>query len=130
MYSRHIVNVSELKGKTLVRIENSEDNELYFYTADGDTYKMYHEQDCCEDVHLEEIIGDLGDLVGEPILMAEEVTNCNRNDDCDWSETWTFYKLATVKGYVTLRWHGTSNGFYSEAIDFVMLPREESSDND
>ncbi|GLI90491.1 DUF7448 domain-containing protein [Bacillus subtilis] len=130
MYGRHIVNVSELKGKTLVRIENSEDNELYFYTADGDTYKMYHEQDCCEDVHLEEIIGDLGDLVGEPILMAEEVTNCNRNDDCDWSETWTFYKLATVKGYVTLRWHGTSNGFYSEAIDFVMLPREESSDND
>lgn len=125
MYNRHFVNISELKGKWLTEIKDSGDNELYFYTSEGNVYKMYHEQDCCEEVHLEEIIGDLGDLIGSPILMAEEVTNSNRNDDCDWSETWTFYKLATVKGYVTLRWYGSSNGFYSESVDIVMLRREE-----
>lgn len=128
MCESYVVNIEELKGKWLTEIKDSGDNELYFYTSEGDVYKMYHEQDCCEEVRLEEIIGDLGDLIGSPILMSEEVkeiVNLNRDNDRDWSETWTFYKLATVKGYVTLRWYGSSNGFYSEAVDFVMLRREE-----
>ncbi|QZA70301.1 hypothetical protein 278BB001_150 [Bacillus phage 278BB001] len=107
--------VEELKGKVLTKIEDPGYSELYFYTADGDKYKMHHVQDCCESVILEDIIGDLDDLIGEPILMAEEATEYGNGYD---SETWTFYKFATVKGYVTLRWYGTSNGYYSESVDF------------
>lgn len=114
------VGIEELKGKVLAEVRNTGYDELYFYTVDGDSYQMYHEQDCCEHVELEDIIGDLDDLIGEPILMAEEVIGEDPTHvyEGEASETWTFYKLATIKGYVTLRWYGTSNGYYSESVSF------------
>jgi len=119
--------MKRLLGKTLNKIDvlqrNSSDrweagDYIVFATDDGKVYKMYHEQDCCEYVHIEDIVGDVQDLVGSPITMTDEVINKTRDDD-DESTTWTFYKLATVKGYVTIRWHGSSNGYYSESVDFI-----------
>lgn len=80
---------------------------------------MFHGQDCCEEVWLEDIIGDLDDLVGSPILKAEKRTDENLPpvENSDFSYTWTFYEFATIKGSVTLRWFGTSNGYYSEDVD-------------
>lgn len=115
-------NVSDLIGKTITSIENNNNDELIFHTADGLTYKMYHDQDCCESVSIEDICGELDNLIGSPIVMAEESTsNENPKDSYDESFTWTFYKFATVKGYVTIRWYGESNGYYSEGVDFVLL---------
>jgi hypothetical protein len=111
-------NVSVLLNKILTKIENLENQELLFHTTDGDVYRMYHDQDCCEHVYIEDIVGNLDDLVGLPILMAEEVT---QSGETEWgSYTWTFYKFATNKGYVTIRWLGESNGYYSESVDFEL----------
>lgn len=118
---------SDLLGKTLSFAEyTKEDEQIIFQATTGETYLMFHEQDCCESVGIEDIIGDLDDLIGSPILMAEEASSVNEDPEGitkqrevgDDSFTWTFYKLATLKGYVTLRWYGTSNGYYSESVDF------------
>jgi hypothetical protein len=111
------MNVSELVGKVIVDISQVYNDELTFKTSDGKTYRMFHDQDCCETVYIEDIVGNLADLLNSPVLMAEEVSE----DDENASEvgTWTFYKFATIKGYVTIRWYGSSNGYYSTSVDFV-----------
>jgi len=115
--------LSVLLGKTLVSVtKDDEDNTIIFRVSEDEAYIMYHSQDCCEHVYIESIVGDLEDLVGEPILVAEESGDDNHEDAEEYeSYTWTFYKLATRKGYVDIRWFGSSNGYYSESVDFSRI---------
>ena len=89
-------------------------------TIDNRHFTLNHEQDCCEDVYLTDICGDLNDICNSPLLQAEEIIQENgpNSDDRVESETWTFYKFATIKGRVTFRWYGESNGYYSETVSF------------
>lgn len=97
---------------------------LYFEQEDGEHFVLTHIQDCCEDVEIESIDGDLDDLVGVPLLMAEEIIKVGGEPTLE-SNTWTFYKFATVKGYVTVRFLGWSNGYYSERVDWFYLSEDE-----
>lgn len=110
--------LSDIIGKTMTSVVNNDD-EIIFSANDGSIYKMHHLQDCCESVYVEDVAGDLSDLVGSPILQAEEVSSGDEPAPAHAdSYTWTFYKLATIKGSVTIRWLGESNGYYSESVQF------------
>ena len=119
-YPRMQADFSELLGKTIIHIHKTEDT-LLFFCADGTKYIQFHYQECCESVTLEDICGELGDLLASPILQAEEEGQEFSVGAHENSSTWTFYKLATIKGSVTLRWYGTSNGYYSENVDFAQI---------
>ena len=124
--------MARMLGKTFVQVTGAVGNfDLLFETANGERFMFSHQQDCCERVDINDIVGDLEDLVGEPLLLAEEVqgeTPVDFNEREYESVTWTFYKFATRKGYVDVRWLGESNGYYSESVDLfvegVLVPGE------
>lgn len=114
---------SDLVGHTLKSVTGAVgDYEIVFELESGEKYCLYHSQDCCESVEVEDICGDFADLLGSPILMAEESTSGDNppgvTKEYQVSFTWTFYRLSTFKGTVVIRWYGESNGYYSESVDW------------
>jgi hypothetical protein len=118
------LNVSTMAGLILTSIRKNAE-EIEFKTACGQTFFMWHSQDCCEYVYIESVVGDLQDLVGNPLLLASEEVNKGETESEYDSQTWTFYKFATIKGYVDIRWYGNSNGYYSERVDFGKVEHRE-----
>ena len=110
--------IEDMRGKVFTSV-TQDGSEMVFENA-TERFVFFHSQDCCEHVEINDICGDLQDLVGEPLLIAEEVsgeTPADFEDEYTESYTFTFYKFATRKGYVDVRWLGESNGYYSESVD-------------
>lgn len=124
-YDDYDAKVEDLKGTTIRAIIGMEkgSDEVRFELTDDRVLCMSHFQDCCESVHLDDVVGDPMDLIDSPVLVAEDVTSSSdippRNEDDYYTDscTWTFYRFQTIKGGVTLRWLGQSNGYYSESVD-------------
>ncbi len=108
-----------LRQHFIGRVFTSVTPDMVFTRDDGVTFRFEHEQDCCESVWLESVVGDLADLVGEPLTMAEVSTQ--DRPEAPESGTWTFYKFATRKGFVDVRWCGESNGYYSESVNLFVF---------
>lgn len=116
--------INELVGKIISSIIGAEQgsDRILISLSTGEEYEMCHDQNCCETVSIEDINGDIDNLLNSLVTMAEEVSS-EENPPGTYkgfqdSFTWTFYKFATAKGYVTIRWYGESNGYYSESVSF------------
>lgn len=129
-----VTTFSNMVGVTMKEIEGKlGDEQMVFVAEDGRRFVFWYEPDCCASCSVEDICGDLSDLVGSPIVEAEEVSNyAPETGKSPWevdpkeytpeSFTWTFYKFGTAKGSVTVRWLGTSNGYYSESVSYREEP--------
>lgn len=122
----HWVEFEELLGKTIKSIAGVEigSERIVIETSDGASYQMFHDADCCESVSLNDVAGDIADLIGSPLVIAEKSTSGTNPEGVapEWQDdsfTWTFYRLGTVNGIVVLRWYGSSNGYYSEDVAFI-----------
>lgn len=106
----------------------TEAGDALLFVSDDIEIMLRHDQECCESVYIDDISGNLDDLIDSPILFAREAVN---EDISDMSEscTWTFYIFATIKGYVTIRWIGGSNGYYSESVDVLFRPTTAEATN-
>lgn len=115
--------INSMIGKTPTEISGEVGgDEIIFTFSDGTIGRFYHPQDCCEWVDIEDITGDWSDLIGNPILEASERVSVDEapasSAPRDDSNTWTFYTFRGIGGTVDVRWHGSSNGYYSERVDF------------
>lgn len=117
------VTVETMTGETLTEVVGLEVGSecVQFVAASGRRFVMQHIQDCCESVSIEDVVGRVEDLIGFPLLVSREdsgATDPGKPSEYAESWTWTFYNFATVKGSVTVRWLGESNGYYSEGVYF------------
>lgn len=103
---------------------NQEDNTVKFFFKEV-TVTLYHSQVCCENVVIDDVNGDVSDICGQ-ILEVAEVRTSEIDDTtaeqpkksvCDDYNTWTFYTFRTIKGSLDIKFHGSSNGYYSERVD-------------
>lgn len=117
-----ILIIDELIGNSY-RVENDGYSLKFISTEGKKSYIFYHIQDCCESVDIDGVDGDLTILENSPIIRAYSVTGVDypQKDKYDDSFTWTFYRFATEKGEVTVRFYGTSNGYYSESVSMMEI---------
>ncbi len=106
-------------GQTIESIEQND--EQIIFNCEHDAFASEHYQDCCESVGVVETHGNLEDIIGSPVISANE-SYPDLGDLPNWasqyqpydSYTFTLQTIRTAKGEVSFLWLGESNGYYGE----------------
>lgn len=113
-----------LAGEVLTNIDISadagDDHRIMLTTQTGRQIVIEHDQDCCEYVKIESVVGDPQSLIGKAIVRVnvDERPQGDPKPEYADSWTWTIIELGVTGETVLLRWIGESNGYYSESVDF------------
>ena len=124
LYEKKIqVVFSSIKGKIFQKVYKLNESIIFENENENEKYELCHLLECSEDVYIEDICGDLSNLENAEITFAEESFNKDKGTaNENWgSHTWSFYKLATIKGWVDIRFYGESNGWYSESAELYKI---------
>lgn len=113
-------------GKTIKEVYglNVGSSCVTFVFTDGNIVEMTHCQECCEEVYLEDFDNDES-IFKDAILHEfyemvpddpkESIAEPRNQDEA----CWTFYKIRTSKGWITITWFGESNGCYRTEADVL-----------
>lgn len=107
--------IRDLVGEVIKEVIGGEkgSDECRIVTESGKLFKIYHDQDCCETVDIEDC--EMDDVIGGYVHFADFVNDKEPYKGSD-SYTWSFLKIETSKGSIRQRWLGESNGYYSEEV--------------
>lgn len=114
-------NIELLKGKTITSIDiDRENDEVILTIENGNKYKLYHDQNCCESVVINKICGDISKVINSPLINVKYKVLDNDpkwyKTDYDDSHTWTSFLFETENGGLEIIWLGESNGYYGEGV--------------
>lgn len=130
MIYRGRAKIDRLIGVTVKAVRVTYD-QVQMLGTDGTMYMLAHDQDCCEEVSIESIDNDISLLEGQTILEAYESTNSDNPPDgynpYTDSYTWTFFHIRTQRDSFTIRFFGSSNGYYSETADLFVMDWDEKN---
>lgn len=106
------VEIEDFVGLTFTKV----DADGTFYTAEK-KYDMYHSQDCCERVVLDETVGNINDITDEVITDAFTTDDGAEDDDRSYEYVeYTNFHVVSAKGTVVFRWIGSGNGYYGTGV--------------
>lgn len=109
--------LEKIIGATILEVVGCErESECVSFVTDRGTLRLLHRQNCCERVYLEDANGDIADLIGGVVSVAEERSN-QKGERGECRTKYTFYSIRTTKGDLDLRWIGKDNGWYSVSVD-------------
>jgi hypothetical protein len=113
------IELESLVGETLSYIDTDDSGQILLTTQSGRQICIYHEQDCCESVFIYDTKGNWHELIGKPILWANEEIDSPDDDIIGNFDSVTQTKLTFKVDDATVvsRWIGESNGYYSETVD-------------
>jgi len=104
-----------LEGKVFSKVIRKDDSVVFLQKQTPFKIVLKHEQECCEQVYLGDVIGDLKDLENTPLLEVKETKSSVPEAGPAY-----FYDFRTIKGSVTLRFihENNSNWAYSAKATF------------
>lgn len=119
------VSLHPIEGSTITAVFKDGKYDSVRIVTDRGELIFEHDQDCCEQVALEDGWDELSAMVGERITSVEAPSTDDAPVVDAESYSWTFYKIETNKSSATLRFLGCSNGYYAEGVDAMWLALED-----
>jgi hypothetical protein len=122
--------LEKIIGATILEVTGCErESKCVTFLTDRGTLRLLHRQNCCERVYLEDANGDISDLIGGVVSVAEERSN-QEGERGEYRTKYTFYTIRTTKGDLDLRWIGRDNGYYGVSVDAEWEEPTVSEDTD